>query len=82
VLKWSNETSSLAALVSLTANLIESCVNVVAASGVHWGDRSALIAILMHFLKLEHELELFGSEYNADLPKGQLKPFGPGRARL
>jgi hypothetical protein len=41
----------------------------VATSGVHWG-RLALTAGLLHFLELEPEVELLGSEYNADLTGG------------
>jgi hypothetical protein len=67
VLKRSNETSSLAALLSLTANLIEGHVNAVVASRVHWGARSALNVVLTHFSELEPMLDLFGSGYNADM---------------
>jgi hypothetical protein len=46
----------------------------VATSGVHWG-RLALTAGLLHFLELEPEVELLGSEYNADLMEDQLEAF-------
>jgi hypothetical protein len=48
VLKGSNETSSLAASLSLTEDLIEGHVDFVAANGVHWGARLALITTLSH----------------------------------
>jgi hypothetical protein len=39
------------------------------------GTRLALTAILSHFLKLELELELLGSGYNADLTNDEIQVF-------
>jgi hypothetical protein len=71
VLKRSDEAFSLVVALSLTANLIEDHVDAVATNGVHSGARLALTAILSHFPELEPELELLGSEYNADLTEAQ-----------
>jgi hypothetical protein len=54
--KGSNEASSLAMSLSSAADLIEGCVDVAAAKGVHWGARLALTAALSHFPELEPEL--------------------------
>jgi hypothetical protein len=75
VLKRSDEAFSLVVALSLTADLIEDHVDAVAANGVHSGAWLALTAILSHFPELERELELLGSEYNADLTEGQLEAF-------
>jgi hypothetical protein len=34
-----------------------------------------LTAVLMHFVELEHELELLGSRYNTNLTEGKLEAF-------
>jgi hypothetical protein len=41
VLKRSDEASSLAAVLSLTADLIEGHIDAVATSGIYWGAASA-----------------------------------------
>jgi hypothetical protein len=72
VLKGFDETSSLAALLSSAADLIEGRVDAAVANGVHWRARLALTAALLHFPELEVELELLGSGHNADLMEGHL----------
>jgi hypothetical protein len=47
------EPSSLAASLAMVAEEVENWINTMAANGVRWGTRSALVAILSHFLKLE-----------------------------
>jgi hypothetical protein len=37
------------------------------------GGRLALTAVLSHFPELEHELELLGSGYNANLMKDEME---------
>jgi hypothetical protein len=39
------------------------------------GGGSVLTAVLMHFVELEHELELLGSRYNTNLTEGKLEAF-------
>jgi hypothetical protein len=63
-------TSSLVTSLSLAVKLIEGHINAMATNGVHWGTQSALTTALSHFLELETELELLGSECNTDLTKG------------
>jgi hypothetical protein len=64
--------SSLTASLSLAAELIEGCVDSTTVNGFRWGTQSALVSTLSHFPKLETELELLGSERNADLTKDQV----------
>jgi hypothetical protein len=47
------EPSSLVASLAMVAEEVENWINTMAANGVRWGTRSALVAILSHFLKLE-----------------------------
>jgi hypothetical protein len=72
VLKGYDEMPSLAASLSLAADLIKGHIDDTAANGVRWGDRLALIAALSHFPELETKLELLGSGRNANLTEGQL----------
>jgi hypothetical protein len=60
---------------SLTADLIEGCVDVSVANGVYWGARMMLTTVLLHLSELELVLELLGSEYNADPMKDELELF-------
>jgi hypothetical protein len=46
------------------------------------GGRLALTAILSHFPKLELELELLGSGYNANLMKDEMEVSRPGSTEL
>jgi hypothetical protein len=72
VLKRSDESSSLVALLSSTADLIEGRVDATGANGFHWGARLALIIALSHFPEVEPKLELHGPGHNADLIESQL----------
>jgi hypothetical protein len=66
VLGGINGTSSLAASMSMTAELLEGWIDIGAANGVHWGSHSALVAAVLHFLELKTELEVLGSGHNMD----------------
>jgi hypothetical protein len=72
VLEQANRSSSLATSLSLTAGLLEGCIDAVAANGVHWGTQSALATALSHFSESGAELELLGSGHNADLTEDQV----------
>jgi hypothetical protein len=72
VLDWADGPSSLAASLSMTAELLEGWVDVTAANEVHWGTWSALVTALSHFLELEAELELLGSGNNMTLTEDQV----------
>jgi hypothetical protein len=63
--------SFVVAPLSLAAELIKDCVNVVATNRVCWGTRSVLTTTLSHFLELATELELLGSRHTADLMEYQ-----------
>jgi hypothetical protein len=52
--------SSLAASLSMVAELLDGRMNTVATNGVRWGTRFALVAVLPHLLELKAELELLG----------------------
>jgi hypothetical protein len=65
----------LALVLSLSIELIEGRINVVGINGVHLGARLALTTVFLHFPKLEYELELLGSGYNADPTKDEMGPF-------
>jgi hypothetical protein len=73
VLERSDETPSLVVALSSTTKQIEGCVDAANTNMVHWGVRQALIAVFSHFPKLELELELLGSVYNADLTKDEME---------
>jgi hypothetical protein len=62
--------SFVVAPLSLAADLIKDCVNVVATNRVCWGTRSVLTTTLSHFLELATELEL-GSRHSTDLMEYQ-----------
>jgi hypothetical protein len=70
VLKGYDEMSSLSALISSAADLIEGRVDAATVNGVHWRARLALTAALSHFPKLEPEMGLLRSGRNADLAEG------------
>jgi hypothetical protein len=69
VLEWADGSSSLAASLSLTVELLEGRIYAVITNGVHWGSRSALAAALLVFPELGTELELLGSRCSVDLTK-------------
>jgi hypothetical protein len=64
--------SSLAASLSMMAELLKGQIDAAAANGVHWGTQSMLVATLSHFLELKSELELLGSGHNVDRTKDQV----------
>jgi hypothetical protein len=72
VLDKADRSSSVAASLSIAAELLEGRVDIAAANGVCWGTQSVLVATLSHFLELEAELELLGSTRNANLMEDQL----------
>jgi hypothetical protein len=61
--------SSLAASLSTVAKLLKGGFDTVAASRVHRGTRSALVAPLLHFPEPEKELWLVRSGHNRDPTK-------------
>jgi hypothetical protein len=63
--------SSLAASMSMAVELLKGWINPVAANGVHWGSRSALVAAMSNFLELKSELELLRSGRNTDLTEDE-----------
>jgi hypothetical protein len=75
VVEGFGEALSLAPELSMTADLIEGHVDVVAANGVLWGAWLVLTTILSLFPKLELELELLGSGYNIDLTRDEMDVF-------
>jgi hypothetical protein len=69
--------SSLATSLSMVAEEVENWINTTVANGVRWGTRSALVVALSHFPELESELELLGSERDADLRNDQADALWP-----
>jgi hypothetical protein len=72
-----NGSSSLAASLSLVAELLEGRIDTMVINGVRWETRSALVATLSHFLELKSELELLGSGQNVDLIDDQADGLWP-----
>jgi hypothetical protein len=56
---------------------VEKRINVVAANGVWWWVRSALVTVLSLFPKLETELELLGSVWGIHLSDDQVDALWP-----
>jgi hypothetical protein len=69
--------SSLAASLSMVAELLTGRIGTATANSVCWGTRSALVATLSHFPELKSELELLGSRQNADLTDDQADAVWP-----
>jgi hypothetical protein len=67
VLDDADELTYLVASLSVVVELLEGRVDAAITNGVCWGIRSALVATLSYFPELDAELELVGSERNADL---------------
>jgi hypothetical protein len=59
--------SSLAASMSMAAELLKGRIDTAAANGVYCGSRSTLVAAVLHFLELKTELEVLRSGCSADL---------------
>jgi hypothetical protein len=72
VLEKVNRTSSLAALLSLAAELLEDHIDAATANEVRWGTWSVLATALSHFPKLGTELELLRSEHNVNLTEDKV----------
>jgi hypothetical protein len=66
-----DEPSSLAACLSMEVELLEGRIETMAAIGVRWGTKFALVATLSHFLEMKIDLELLGSGHNDDLREDQ-----------
>jgi hypothetical protein len=77
VLGNADGSSSLAACLSMVAELLEGRIDITVANGVHQGTRSVLVAALSHFPELKSELDLLGSEWNADLIDDQEDALWP-----
>jgi hypothetical protein len=75
VLDDADAPSSLLASLSIVVELLESQISATATNGVHWRTWSALVAALSHLPELKSELELLGSERNADLIEDQVDIF-------
>jgi hypothetical protein len=69
VLDNDDRSCSMAASISMVAELLKELVDAVASNGVRWGTRSTLVAALSHFPELEVELVLLGSGCNVVLMK-------------
>jgi hypothetical protein len=67
VLDRADGSSSLAASLSMVAELLKGRVDAVLTNGVRWGAQLALVAALLHLPELEAELELLGSGRNTVL---------------
>jgi hypothetical protein len=59
--------SSLAASMSMAAELLKGRIDTAAANGVYCGSRSTLVTAVLHFLELKTELEVLRSGCSADL---------------
>jgi hypothetical protein len=69
--------SSLAASLSMVAELLEGRIDTVSTNGVHWGTQSTLVAALLHFSELKSKLELHGFGQNVDLTDDQPNALWP-----
>jgi hypothetical protein len=56
---------------------VENWINIATANGVRRGTKSALVAILLHFPKMELELELLKFRRDADLSDDQADSLWP-----
>jgi hypothetical protein len=72
VLGGADGPSSLAASVSMAAELFEGQIDAAIANGVRWGSCSMLVAAMSHFLKLKTELEVLRSGRNVDLTEDEV----------
>jgi hypothetical protein len=57
------------------AEWLKGHIDVVAANGIRWGTKSALVAALSHFPELGPELLVLGSGRNVDLMEDQVDAF-------
>jgi hypothetical protein len=77
ILGDTNGSSSLVASLSMMAYEVEKWVNAMAANGVRWGTRSALVTALSYFPELEPELELLRFGQDIDLSGSQADVLCP-----
>jgi hypothetical protein len=56
----------------MAAELLDDRIDAVAANGVYWGNRSALVAAMSHFPELKIDLDVLGSGCNADLTEDEV----------
>jgi hypothetical protein len=61
-------TTSMSTVVELVGNRIDAA----AANGVSWGSRSALVAVVLHFLELDADLEVLGSGRSVGLTDNEV----------
>jgi hypothetical protein len=67
-----NRSSSLATSMSAVVEWLTSRIDTAAANGVCWRSRSTLVGAVSHFLELDVDLEVLGSECNAGLTEGEV----------
>jgi hypothetical protein len=67
VLGGADGPSSLTTSLSATAELLESWIDATTTNGVCWVARSALVATVLHFPKLDTDLEVLESRCSAGL---------------
>jgi hypothetical protein len=77
VLGNADGSSSLAASLSMVAELLKFWIDTTTTNGFRWWTRSALVAALSHLLELKFELELLGSGWNAELTNDQVDALWP-----
>jgi hypothetical protein len=73
--------SSLAASISVAAELLKGRIDAAAANGVRWGSYSPLVATMPHFSELKTELEVLGFRRGVDLIEEEQMPSGSERLR-
>jgi hypothetical protein len=67
VLDWADKPSSLAASLSMVAELLEGHIDIAVANGARWGARSVLVAALSLFPELETKMGLLGPMHDVGL---------------
>jgi hypothetical protein len=72
VLGDANGSSTQATFMSAVAELLEGPIDTVAAYGVRWESRSALVAAISHFLELDVDLEVLGSGRSMGLTEDEV----------
>jgi hypothetical protein len=72
VLEWADRPSSLAALLSLAAELLKGRIDCTTANRVYCGTQSMLATALSHFLELGTEIDLLGSKLSVNLIENQV----------
>jgi hypothetical protein len=67
-----NGTSSLVMSMFKVAEQLEGRIDATTANGIHWGSCSALVATVLHFLKLDADLEVLKFRRNGGLTEGKV----------